>query len=43
MKNFAYARPGSIEEAANSLGTDWQEAAVMAGGTDLIGEMKDYP
>lgn len=42
MKNFAFVRAKSLEEAVSSLGSDWKEAAIMGGGTDLIGEMKDY-
>lgn len=42
MKNFAFVRVRSVKEAVLSLGTDWNEAAVMSGGTDLIGEMKNY-
>ncbi|KPK91640.1 hypothetical protein AMJ80_07190 [bacterium SM23_31] len=42
MKNFAFVRARSVKEAVLSLGTDWNEAAVMGGGTDLIGEMKNY-
>jgi len=42
MKNFAFVRARSVKEAVLSLGTDWNEAAVMSGGTDLIGEMKNY-
>ena len=37
MKNFAFVRARSVKEAVLSLGTDWNEAAVMGGGTDLIG------
>ena len=42
MKNFSFVRANSLDEALSSLGSDWKEAAVMGGGTDLIGEMKDY-
>jgi xanthine dehydrogenase YagS FAD-binding subunit len=42
MKNFSFVRASSLDEAISSLGTDWQEAAVMGGGTDLVGEMKDF-
>ncbi|MFC1729875.1 FAD binding domain-containing protein [candidate division KSB1 bacterium] len=42
MRNFAYLKAGSITEAVSSLGSDWNNSAVMAGGTDLIGEMKEY-
>jgi xanthine dehydrogenase YagS FAD-binding subunit len=42
MKNFAFVRANSLKVALASLGSNWNEAAVMSGGTDLIGEMKDY-
>lgn len=38
MKPFEYARPSSVAEAARSLGRD---SAAIAGGTDLLGLMKD--
>jgi xanthine dehydrogenase YagS FAD-binding subunit len=38
MKPFEYARPESVAEAARSLG---RGAAAIAGGTDLLGLMKD--
>ncbi|MFC1564499.1 FAD binding domain-containing protein [candidate division KSB1 bacterium] len=42
MKNFALVNARTLEDAVASLGTEWNEAAVMSGGTDLIGEMKKY-
>lgn len=42
MEAFAYANPSSLQEAIASLGADWDEAAVLAGGTDLISLMKQY-
>jgi len=42
MKNFAYVKTHSLNDALSSLGSEWNEAAVMAGGTDLLGQMKDY-
>lgn len=38
MKPFEYARPATVAEAAASLG---RGAAAIAGGTDLLGLMKD--
>ncbi|MGH2378698.1 MAG: FAD binding domain-containing protein, partial [Candidatus Limnocylindria bacterium] len=38
MKPFEYARPGSVAEAARSLR---RGSAAIAGGTDLLGLMKD--
>ena len=42
MEQFAYANPKTLKEALGLLGSDWSEAAVLAGGTDLISLMKDY-
>ncbi|MGE3840342.1 MAG: xanthine dehydrogenase family protein subunit M [Vicinamibacterales bacterium] len=41
MDNFSYSRPTSVKEAAALLGKEHGKVAVMAGGTDLLGEMKD--
>jgi xanthine dehydrogenase YagS FAD-binding subunit len=42
MKNFAYVNATSVAEVPSLLGRSWDDAVVMAGGTDLVGEMKDY-
>ena len=42
MNNFEYASPATIQEAAALLGSSWDSAAVLAGGTDLLSLMKDY-
>ena len=42
MQNFEYANPGSIAEATGLLGASWDDAAILAGGTDLLSLMKDY-
>ncbi|MCP4725260.1 MAG: xanthine dehydrogenase family protein subunit M [bacterium] len=42
MKNFALVNARTLEDAVSSLGTEWNEAVVMSGGTDLLGEMKRY-
>jgi xanthine dehydrogenase YagS FAD-binding subunit len=42
MEQFAYASPKTLKEALALLGSDWNAAAVLAGGTDLISLMKDY-
>lgn len=42
MQAFAYAAPTTLRDALALLGTNWGETAVLAGGTDLIGLMKDY-
>ncbi len=41
MEAFGYANPKTLKEALGSLGATWDEAAVLAGGTDLISLMKD--
>jgi xanthine dehydrogenase YagS FAD-binding subunit len=42
MQAFEYANPASVKEAVALLGSSWADAAVLAGGTDLISLMKDY-
>jgi xanthine dehydrogenase YagS FAD-binding subunit len=42
MQKFEYANPKTVKEAAALLGSSWSDAAVLAGGTDLISLMKDY-
>jgi xanthine dehydrogenase YagS FAD-binding subunit len=42
MQAFEYASPNTLKEAAGLLGSQWGEADVLAGGTDLISLMKDY-
>lgn len=42
MQAFEYANPTTIQEAVGLLGSQWGEADVLAGGTDLISLMKDY-
>jgi xanthine dehydrogenase YagS FAD-binding subunit len=42
MQAFEYANPESLKEAAGLLGARWGETSVLAGGTDLLGLMKDY-
>jgi xanthine dehydrogenase YagS FAD-binding subunit len=41
MEAFGYANPKTLKEAFSSLGASWDDAAVLAGGTDLISLMKD--
>src|SRR4051812_23049191 len=41
MDNFSYSRPETLSDAANLLGKEHGTIAVIAGGTDLLGEMKD--
>lgn len=42
MQNFEYASPSSLKEATALLSSNWADAQVLAGGTDLISLMKDY-
>ncbi len=42
MEPFAYTHPATKQEALGMLGTTWADAAVMAGGTDLISCMKNH-
>jgi xanthine dehydrogenase YagS FAD-binding subunit len=42
MQAFEYASPATLREAVSLLGSQWEDAAVLAGGTDLISLMKDY-
>ena len=42
MKSFDYIHANDPKQAVASLGKNWDDAKVIAGGVDLIGEMKDY-
>ncbi len=42
MQAFEYANASTIPEAVKMLGGQSGESAVLAGGTDLLGLMKDY-
>lgn len=42
MQPFEYANPKTVKEAVGLLGSTWADAAVLAGGTDLLSLMKDY-
>lgn len=41
MRAFEYASATTKEQAVGLLGNSWDDAAVLAGGTDLISLMKD--
>jgi len=41
MRSFEYASPTTKEQAMALLGTNWGQAEVLAGGTDLLALMKD--
>ena len=40
MKAFEYAAPTTVDDAVKLLGAP--NSAALAGGTDLLGRMKDY-
>jgi xanthine dehydrogenase YagS FAD-binding subunit len=42
MQPFEYASPTTLQEALGLLGKRWGDADVLAGGTDLLGLLKDY-
>jgi xanthine dehydrogenase YagS FAD-binding subunit len=42
MNNFEYVNATTLAEATAALGSSWSDAVVLAGGTDLLGLMKDY-
>ncbi len=42
MEPFEYAHPNTKQEAIGLLGSNWNDAAVLAGGTDLLSLMKEY-
>src|SRR5215472_12142960 len=42
MERFEYAHPITKQEAIGLLGSNWNDAAVLAGGTDLLSLMKEY-
>lgn len=42
MQAFEYASPKTLKEAFPLLGASWDEADVLAGGTDLLSLLKDY-
>lgn len=42
MNRFEYVSPQSIEQALGLVGNSWGETEILAGGTDLLGRMKDY-
>ncbi len=42
MERFEYASPTTVKDATALLGASWNDAQVLAGGTDLISSMKDF-
>jgi len=41
MRNFAHVNPATLDEALEALRRYGKRAALIAGGTDLLGKMKD--
>jgi xanthine dehydrogenase YagS FAD-binding subunit len=41
MNAFGYSNPATVKDAVASLGSSWEDAAILAGGTDLLSLMKD--
>ncbi len=41
MRPFEYVKPTTVAEALKELGRQWEDARVLAGGVDLLGEMKE--
>ncbi|HUJ89807.1 MAG TPA: FAD binding domain-containing protein, partial [Syntrophorhabdales bacterium] len=41
MRNFAHINARTVDEAAATLQRYGKRAAIIAGGTDLLGKMKD--
>src|SRR5437660_12688773 len=42
MKNFAYFRPTTPEQAVSLLENRWGNTELLAGGTDLLDLQKEY-
>jgi len=42
MQSFEYSNPATLKEAFAALGSSWEDANILAGGTDLLSLMKDY-
>jgi xanthine dehydrogenase YagS FAD-binding subunit len=42
MNRFEYASPKTVQQAVQMLSSNWGETEIIAGGTDLLGLMKDY-
>jgi xanthine dehydrogenase YagS FAD-binding subunit len=42
VENFSYSRPSTIRDAAAQLGREHNRVMLIAGGTDLLGEIKDH-
>ena len=42
MEKFAYVNATDVEQTSSLLSGEWGETMVIAGGTDLLGELKEY-
>src|SRR2546422_6020996 len=42
MIQFEYVSPNSVRQALALLSTNWGDTEILAGGTDLLGLMKDF-
>lgn len=42
MDNFSYSRPATLKDATAQLGKEHGRIALLAGGTDLLGSLKDH-
>lgn len=42
MKAFEYVNPRDLKHASSLLGQDYNRAKILAGGVDLLGEMKEH-
>ena len=42
MEKFAYVNATSAEQVPSLLNDEWGETMIIAGGTDLLGELKEY-
>ncbi len=41
MRAFEYVKPATVAEAVRELGRSWADAKILAGGIDLLGELKE--
>ncbi len=41
MRSFEYAKPSSLKSLLSLLGRSFEQAKILAGGIDLLGEMKE--
>ncbi|MDT7894470.1 MAG: xanthine dehydrogenase family protein subunit M [Armatimonadota bacterium] len=41
MRAFEYVKPATVADAVGELGRSWADAKILAGGIDLLGELKE--